>query len=71
MEAAQRDGVGAIRLHGAVVDEAHVWTAKQELRKAARFGLVPAWCPISILVACRNEMMEPAVGGQLDRKPFY
>jgi citrate lyase subunit beta/citryl-CoA lyase len=42
MEAAQRDGVGAIRLHGAVVDEAHVWTAKQELRKAARFGLVPA-----------------------------
>ena len=42
MEAAQRGGLGAIRLHGAVVDEAHVWTAKQELQKAARFGLVPA-----------------------------
>lgn len=42
MEAAQREGSGAIRLNGAVVDEAHVWTAKQELAKAARFGLVPA-----------------------------
>ena len=41
MEEAQRHGSGAIKLHGQVVDEAHVWKAKQELAKAARWGLVP------------------------------
>ena len=39
LDAAQRDGRGAIRLHGEVVDEAHVLTARHELAKAARFGL--------------------------------
>jgi len=38
LDAAQRDGRGAIRLHGEVVDEAHVLTARHELAKAARFG---------------------------------
>jgi citrate lyase subunit beta / citryl-CoA lyase len=35
-----REGRGAIRLHGEVVDEAHVKTAEQGLARAARFGLV-------------------------------
>ena len=39
LDAAQRDGRGAIRLHGEVVDEAHVLTARHELARAARFGL--------------------------------
>lgn len=39
LEAAQQDGRGAIRLHGEVIDEAHVLTARHELAKAARFGL--------------------------------
>jgi citrate lyase subunit beta/citryl-CoA lyase len=34
-----REGRGAIRLHGEVVDEAHVKTAEQGLARAARFGL--------------------------------
>ena len=39
IEAAQRDGRGAIRLDGEVADEAHVLTAKQELARARRWGL--------------------------------
>ena len=39
LDAAQLDGRGAISLHGEVVDEAHVLTARHELAKAARFGL--------------------------------
>ena len=39
LDAAQRDGRGAIRMYGEVVDEAHVLTARHELAKAARFGL--------------------------------
>lgn len=34
-----REGRGAIRLHGEVVDEAHVKTAEQGLARAARFGV--------------------------------
>lgn len=39
MAEALREGRGAIRLHGEVVDEAHVKTAEQGLARAARFGL--------------------------------
>jgi citrate lyase subunit beta/citryl-CoA lyase len=39
MTEALSEGRGAIRLHGEVVDEAHVKTAEQGLARAARFGL--------------------------------
>lgn len=39
MEDAHAAGSGAIRLHGEVVDEAHVLTARQELARAERWGL--------------------------------
>lgn len=39
MEAAHVSGAGAIRLQGEVVDEAHVWTARQELARAEMWGL--------------------------------
>lgn len=39
MENSENSGKGAIRLHGEVVDEAHVLTARQELAKAAKLGL--------------------------------
>lgn len=40
MEEAHAAGSGVIRLHGEVVDEAHVHTAHQGLERAERFGLV-------------------------------
>jgi citrate lyase subunit beta/citryl-CoA lyase len=39
MTEAQEKGVGAIRLHGTLVDEAHILTAEQNLAFAARLGL--------------------------------
>jgi citrate lyase subunit beta/citryl-CoA lyase len=41
MAEAERDGRGAIRLRGELIDEAHVKTAEQGLDQARRFGLVP------------------------------
>lgn len=40
MEAAHREGHGVIRVRGEVVDEAHVHTARQELARAERLGLL-------------------------------
>jgi citrate lyase subunit beta/citryl-CoA lyase len=40
MTEAQRNGVGAIRMHGTLVDEAHVLTAEQNLAFAERLGLI-------------------------------
>ncbi len=40
MEAATEEGRGVTTIAGQVVDEAHVLTARQQLRRAARWGLV-------------------------------
>jgi citrate lyase beta subunit len=40
MAAAERAGQGAIRLDGRLVDAAHVKTARQQLERARRLGLV-------------------------------
>jgi citrate lyase subunit beta/citryl-CoA lyase len=40
MEEAEREGLGAIRLDGRLIDVAHVHTAKKELARAHRLGLV-------------------------------
>jgi citrate lyase subunit beta / citryl-CoA lyase len=40
MEEAERDGLGAIRLNGRLIDVAHVLTAQKELGRARRLGLV-------------------------------
>jgi citrate lyase subunit beta/citryl-CoA lyase len=39
MEAATEEGRGVTTIAGQVVDEAHVLTARQQLRRAARWGL--------------------------------
>jgi citrate lyase beta subunit len=40
MDAAEREGLGAIRLDGRLIDVAHVHTALKELARAKRLGLV-------------------------------
>jgi malyl-CoA/(S)-citramalyl-CoA lyase len=40
MEEAEREGLGAIRLDGRLIDVAHVLTAKKDLARAKRLGLV-------------------------------
>jgi citrate lyase subunit beta/citryl-CoA lyase len=40
MEEAERDGLGAIRLDGRLVDVAHVKTAEQELARVRRLGVI-------------------------------
>ena len=37
---AEAEGRGAIRLGGRLIDEAHVHTARQQLARAARLGLM-------------------------------
>ena len=40
MEEAEREGLGAIRLNGRLIDVAHVLTARKELARARRLGVV-------------------------------
>jgi citrate lyase subunit beta/citryl-CoA lyase len=40
MEEAEREGLGAIRLNGRLIDVAHVHTALKELARAKRLGLL-------------------------------